>query len=144
MRECVLCWLATATNDGTPNVSPKEMFVPHGEDCVLIANIASPNSVANIARNPSVCVSFVDVFKQKGFKIRGTATLVATSDPAFHSLLAEIHQRGGEDFPVRSIIKVRVEATEPIIAPSYWLYPEATEQSKVDQAMETYGVRPRS
>lgn len=144
MRESVLCWLATATNEGVPNVSPKELFVPYGKDCVLIANIASPKSVANINQNSSVCVSFVEVFKQKGFKLRGRATLVETSDPVFESLINELHKLGGEDFPVLSIIKVLVEAVEPIIAPSYWLFPETTEQSQVDQAMESYGVCPKS
>ncbi|MEZ4398052.1 MAG: pyridoxamine 5'-phosphate oxidase family protein [Candidatus Krumholzibacteriia bacterium] len=143
MQESVLCWLATATRDGVPNVSPKEMFVPYGEDCVLIANIASPNSAANIAGNPSVCVSFVEVFKQKGFKLRGSATLVEASDPDFEVLLRELHRRGGESFPVRNIIRVRVEAVAPIVAPSYWLFPETTEQSQIDQAMQTYGVRPK-
>ena len=144
MQESVLCWLATATNEGVPNVSPKELFVPYENDCVLIANSASPNSVANIKQNASVCVSFLEVFKQKGFKLRGRAALVEPSSPDFASLLKELHQLGGESFPVRSIIKVIVEEAEPIIAPSYWLFPETTEQSQVDQAMESYGVRPKS
>lgn len=143
MWESVLCWLATATNDGIPNVSPKEMFVPYGDDCVLIANIASPGSVANIAENPSVCVSFVELFKQKGFKLQGKARLIETNDPGFDSLLEELHKLGGEGFPVQSVIKVVIESVEPIVAPSYWLFPETTEQSQVDQAMESYGVRPR-
>ena len=143
MRESVLCWLATAKNEGVPNVSPKEMFVPYGDDCVLIANIASPKSVANIAQNSSVCVSFVEVFKQKGFKLRGNATLVETGDPEFELLLKVLHQVGGENFPVRSIIKIRVEGVEPIVAPSYLLFPETTEQGQVEQAMELYGVRPK-
>jgi len=143
MQESVLCWLATATTDGIPNVAPKEMFVPYGDDCVLIANIASPKSARNIESNSAVCVSFVEVFKQKGFKLRGSASLIEPSDSAFEALLKELHQLGGEGFPVRSIIKIAVEAVEPIIAPSYWLFPETTEQSQVDQAMESYGVRPK-
>ena len=144
MQESVLCWLATATADGIPNVSPKEMFVPYGDDCVLIANIASPKSVGNIKSNSAVCVSFVEVFKQKGFKLRGNASLIEPSDSGFEGLLKELHQLGGEGFPVQSIIKIVVEAAEPIIAPSYWLFPETTEQSQVDHAMESYGVRPKS
>lgn len=144
IQESVLCWLATATHDGLPNVSPKEMFVPYGDDCLLIANIASPNSVANIAQNSSVCVSFVEVFKQKGFKLRGSATLIDPHDPDFEPLLVELHQLGGENFPVRSIIKVIVEDVQPIIAPSYWLFPETTEQNQIDQAMDSYGVCPKT
>ena len=66
IERSVLCWLATADAAGVPNVSPKEIFVPFGDDHLLIANIASPESVKNIRGNPHVCVSFVDVFVQKG------------------------------------------------------------------------------
>lgn len=143
MQESVLCWLATSTPDGIPNVSPKEMFVPYGDDCVLIANIASPKSVENIECNSAVCVSFVEVFKQKGFKLSGTALLIEPSDERFEMLLKALHQLGGEGFSVQSIIKITVNAAEPIIAPSYWLFPETTEQSQIDQAMQTYGVQPK-
>lgn len=143
MQESVLCWLATATNDGIPNVSPKEMFVSYGDDCVLIADIASPKSVRNIESNSAVCVSFVEVFKQKGFKLRGSASLIELSDSVFETLLKELHQLGGEGFPIQSIIKIAVEEVNPIIAPSYWLFPETTEQSQMNQAMESYGVHPK-
>ena len=141
VRESVLCWLATANKDGVPNVSPKEMFVPFGDDTILVANIASPGTIANIAQNSSVCLSFVEVFKQKGFKLRGSATLIEKNGPDFDTLLKALHELGGESFPVLSIIKVRVENVEPIIAPSYWLFPETTEHSQIEQAMESYGVR---
>ena len=144
ISESVLCWLATANAKGEPNVSPKEMFVPCGDERLLIANIASPNSVANIKQNPSVCVSFIDIFKQKGFKLRGAARIVESSEPRFQSLLNELHKLGGEAFPVASIIEVTVEAAEQIIAPSYWLFPGTTEQNQVEQAMESYGVRPKA
>ena len=68
---CVLCWLATVDKDQQPNVSPKEMFTYLDDHTLLIANIASPNSVRNIAQQPKVSVSFVDVFTQKGFKLKG-------------------------------------------------------------------------
>jgi predicted pyridoxine 5'-phosphate oxidase superfamily flavin-nucleotide-binding protein len=73
INESVLCWLATAPAAGVPNCSPKEAFTFRGESELVIANIASPESVRNIQANPNVCVSFVNVFKQKGFKLSGTA-----------------------------------------------------------------------
>jgi len=142
LNESVLCWLATVNADGAPNVSPKEMFIPYGDDSVLIANIASPKSVANIKVNSSVCVSFVDIFKQKGFKLTGRASNIESADPDFKSLLKELRKLGGEKFPVLSIIKVTVDKAEPIIAPSYWMFPETTEQSQIEQSMNSYGVRP--
>ena len=52
----VLCWLATVSEKGVPNVSPKELFIFEREKQLLIANIASPQSVKNIRANPtSLC-----------------------------------------------------------------------------------------
>lgn len=143
LKESVLCWLATVSADGVPNVSPKEMFVPYGDDCILIANIASPKSVANIEINSAVCVSFVEVFKQKGFKLTGNATLVKPSDVEFETLKTELYSLGGEGFKIISVIKIKVTQTEPIVAPSYWLFSETTESSQITQAMNAYGVRPK-
>ena len=52
--QSVLCWLATSDKDNFPNVSPKEMFTHFEDNKILIANIASPNSVANILENSNV------------------------------------------------------------------------------------------
>lgn len=62
-QTCILCWLATVDADGQPNVSPKEIFTVFDSEHLVIANIALA-SVRNIAVNPRVCVSFVDVFVQ--------------------------------------------------------------------------------
>ena len=62
----VLCWLATVAPDGSPNVSPKEAFMHDGKGRIIIAHIASPQTVRNITSNPQVCLSFIDVFTQKG------------------------------------------------------------------------------
>lgn len=61
---CVLCWWATADEQGQPNVSPKEVFAVVDDQHLLIANIASPVSVRNIQHNPKVCVSIIDIFVQ--------------------------------------------------------------------------------
>jgi len=53
----VLCWLATVDPTGTPNVTPKEIFAFYGDGHLVIADIASSNSVRNIRSHPSVCVS---------------------------------------------------------------------------------------
>lgn len=143
IKDSVLCWLATVDTYGVPNVSPKEMFVSNENGEILIANIASPSSTKNIESNSNVCVSFIDIFKQKGFKVKGTATIVDESEESYHSKLAFLKQLGSEGFPIKNIIVVGVDSVEPIIAPSYWLFPETTEQTQIAQSMKTYRVNPR-
>lgn len=82
--------LATVDPDGWPNVPPKEVFCAYDAHTLLIANIASPGSRANIRRHPAMCVSFVDVCIQKGFKLQGIATVVESTDDPF-ALAGQLH-----------------------------------------------------
>ena len=140
----VLCWLATVDGDGAPNVSPKEVFTAFGRQTVLVANIASPNTVRNIQANARVCLSFVDVFVEKGYKLKGVAEVVRRSDGGYAELKAPLVQITGGVFPIHSIIAIEVTAVEPVVAPSYRLIPGITEASQIAGAMKTYGVAPVS
>jgi predicted pyridoxine 5'-phosphate oxidase superfamily flavin-nucleotide-binding protein len=139
----VLCWLATVDTDGQPNVSPKEIFTVFDSEHLAIANIASPTSVRNIEGHPRVCVSFVDVFVQKGFKVFGTARNVRRQDDDFSCWAAPLEAKAGPRFPIHSVLVIRASSVEVILAPSYMLYAaETTEQGQVAAAMRTYGVQP--
>jgi uncharacterized protein len=139
----VLCWLATVDGNGQPNVSPKEIFAVFDAEHLVIANIASPTSVRNIQINPLVCVSFIDVFVQKGFKVAGTARNVPRQAAEFSRWAAPLKLKAGLRFPIHSVLVVRATAIDAILAPSYRLYAaETTEQSQVASAMRAYGVQP--
>jgi predicted pyridoxine 5'-phosphate oxidase superfamily flavin-nucleotide-binding protein len=142
-QSSILCWLATVDADGWPNVSPKEIFTVLDPEHLVIANIASPTSVRNIAQNPRVCVSFVHVFVQRGFKVLGTARNVGKTDADFAHWAAPLVAMAGPRFPMHSVIVVRATGVESMVAPSYRLYPnETTEQAQVVSAMRAYRVRP--
>jgi uncharacterized protein len=126
----VLCWLATVNENGQPNVSPKEIFAAFDTEHLVIANIASPNSVRNIEVNPLVCISFIDVFVQKGFKVKGAARNVRRKDTDFSHWAAPLEAKAGPRFPIHSVLVVRATAIEPIL-----------EQSQVVSALRTYGVQ---
>lgn len=144
-RRSTLCWLATVDAAGQPNVSPKEMFAVLDARHLVIANIASPASVRNVAANPRVCVSFIDIFAQKGFKVLGLARNAQRQEADYDRWAASLEAMAGPRFPIRSVLVVRATSVEPIIAPSYRLYPdETTEQSQVESAWRTYRVRPAS
>ena len=140
-RHSVLCWLATVAEHGQPNVSPKEIWAVWDDQHLVIAHIASPTSVRNVAQRAKVCVSFIDVFVQKGFKVLGEARLVPKSHAEFSAWAAPLLPMAGERFPLQAVVVVRATAVEPILAPSYRFYPqETTEASQVEAAMKTYGV----
>jgi len=138
----VLCWLATSDSDNEPNVSPKEIFTHFGDHTLLIAHLASPISARNIKENPKVCVSFVDVFVQKGFKIKGIAKLIEKEHKDFDEKLKPLTDLFSDKLPIKAVIEIEIQKVEPIIAPSYFLFAETTEASQIESAMKTYKVKP--
>jgi uncharacterized protein len=138
----ILCWLATSSSDGQPSVSPKEIFAHFNNDSVIIANVASPNSARNIRENPHACVSFVDVFTQKGYQIKGPAHYLTTKDTSYPEIEQSLKTLTFGKFPFKSVFRVFVNEVSEILAPRYRLFPETTEQDQIESAMISYGVQP--
>ena len=135
----VLCWLATVDINNEPNVSPKEMFLLDDRQKLLIANIASPNSIKNIKINNSVCVSLLDIYTQKGIKLKGKARIIDDKEVDFIDKYKLITGAFSEKFPFSSIIEIQIQKVENIFAPSYVLFPEeTTEESQIQSAIKTY------
>lgn len=136
----VLCWLASVSTDGVPNVSPKEIFLPFGQDAIIIANIASPQTVANIKVSPLVCLSFVDILVQKGFQLKGKAEIIDNQHADFSIMKDELSELAGKLFPFASITKMTVDTAKLILAPRYVLYPDTCEQTQIENAKKQYGL----
>lgn len=144
IQSSVLCWLATVDDLGQPHVSPKEIFAAVDDTHIVIAHIASPHTVRNIANHPKVCLSFVDVFVQKGFKLQGLARIVKAVDPEYLNWAAPLLAMVEGKFKIPSFIVLAVQSVDPILAPSYRFYPEATtEEDQIASAMRQYGVQPK-
>ncbi|MPV86870.1 pyridoxamine 5'-phosphate oxidase family protein [Ostreibacterium oceani] len=136
INRSVLCWLATS-HDNQPNVSPKEIFTYH-DDRLIIANIASPQSVNNIQQNNAVCVSFIDILSQKGYKVTGTAQIIMPNDNAFTPLHSVFSPMVQDKFTILSMIDITPTAIYPILAPSYTYYPDTSEIAMIEQAKAAY------
>ena len=141
VQEAVLCWLATVDADGQPSVSPKEIW-HHDDDRFLIADIASAGSLRAIRANPKVCVSLLDLFRQRGHKLLGDATVIAPDDGAFAAAASPLIEKAGPDFTVRHVIAVRIARQVPIVAPSWRRFPERDADEHIRRTHDTYGVRP--
>jgi len=140
-KNSVLCWLATVDAKGQPNVSPKEIYVIFDDQHIVVANIASPKTAKNVEATGKVCLTFVDILVQKGFKVTGTAENVRLGNPAFATWAAPLLNMVGQRFPISSVIVVTAMAIEPVIAPSYRFYPAATtEADQMQSALKSYGV----
>lgn len=137
--ESVLCWLATVDQEGMPNVSPKEIF-NRCRDKIIIANIASPNSINNIRYNKKVCLSFIEVFIQKGYQIKGWAKVIPKGSadfPEYESILLNMTEG---KFPFISITEITPLHAKSIVAPKYLFYPETTELEQIQSALRAYRI----
>ena len=111
------------------------------EEHLVIAHIASPTSVRNIQQNPKVCVSLIDIFVQKGWKLMGHAQYVNARDEAFHTHAKPLLGMVGDQFKIQGVMVVEVVQAHPILAPSYRFHPESTTESgQIEAAMKAYGV----
>jgi uncharacterized protein len=122
VREQRLGFVATVCPDGTPNLSPKGTTTVWDDDHLVFADIRSPVTVANLQQNPAVEINVVDVVRRKGFRFKGTATVVSEG-PRFQELLSVYQGSGSVQDSVRDMIRrlvlVKVERALPLTSPAY-------------------------
>lgn len=112
-----LGFVATVCADGTPNLSPKGTTAVWDDDHLAFADIRSPETVANLRRNPAVEINVVDVVSRKGFRFKGTARVVEGGE-MFDELRGFYRGRGLTNaFGV--VVLVRVERALPLLSPAY-------------------------
>ena len=98
-------FVATASKNGKPNVSPKGSFRVLDDEHVAFAEIASPGTIANLKENPQVEVIVFDPATWGGCRIRGKAEIIESGDlfESFKSQFAPLKMK------VHSAIKIAVE-----------------------------------
>jgi predicted pyridoxine 5'-phosphate oxidase superfamily flavin-nucleotide-binding protein len=112
-----LAFVATVCADGTPNLSPKGTVAVWGDDAIVFADIRSPMTVANIARNPAMEINVVDQVARKGWRFKGKAEVLSGGEE-FHKLLAFYRGRGSRN-AIRAVVRMTVERALPLVSPAY-------------------------
>jgi predicted pyridoxine 5'-phosphate oxidase superfamily flavin-nucleotide-binding protein len=101
----VPAFVATASKNGKPNVSPKGSFRVLDDEHVVFAEIASPQTIANIRENPQVSVLVFDPDTWGGCRISGKAQIIESGEllDSFKAQFAPMKME------VHSVVKVKVE-----------------------------------
>jgi uncharacterized protein len=118
VRRAILCFVATVNEDGTPNLSPKASLTFRGDE-LLFANIASPQTVWNIRRNPAVEINVVDFLARRGYRFAGRATILGPEDEAFQDVAAWVKATNGKIYPVFDVIRIKIANVRPVLSPAY-------------------------
>jgi uncharacterized protein len=117
IEEQRLGFVATASLDGTPNVSPKGTFAVLDDQTIAFGEIRSPGTIRNLKANPRIEVNFVDAFVRKGYRFAGMATVVERGEPAFDTLLPNL--RSALAHRIRAIVTIAVTKALPLTSPAY-------------------------
>jgi hypothetical protein len=117
VREQRLGFIATVCPDGTPNLSPKGTTTVWDDDHLVFANVRSPGTVANLRANPAIEINVVDPILRKGYRFKGTATIVSDG-PLFDRGVA-LYRSLDVSSPISDIVLIEVGRALPIDSPAY-------------------------
>ena len=135
VTELQLCYAATVTPDGKPNLSPKGSITVLSDDELGFADLASPGTIENLRHNPAIELNIVDPFTRWGFRFKGRAQ--AMKDPEAHRRIAQVL---GPDYPFEQVVKIRVDLASEVFSPVYTLT-QASENEVKRFWLERYGYQ---
>jgi predicted pyridoxine 5'-phosphate oxidase superfamily flavin-nucleotide-binding protein len=115
-----LCFAATVTPDGRPNLSPKGTVRVFDDAHLFFLDIASPRTRANLAHAPWMELNVVDQLSRRGYRFFGTATLHAPGSATYDEATARVFAEEGTTYPVATVVLLEVERAEPLLSPGYW------------------------
>jgi uncharacterized protein len=112
-----LCFAATVSPDGSPNLSPKGTVFVWSDSDLAFFDLASPQTVENLKRDARMELNVVDQRTRTGFRFKGTARVTTSL-----SDLLEARSRYPGDPPsearIRALVVVEVTEARPLISPA--------------------------
>lgn len=117
VEEQRLGFLATVCEDGTPNLSPKGLTFVLDDEHLVIGEVRSPGTIANLTTRPTAEINVVDPIARKGFRFKGNCR-VYSEGVEFEELVTFLRAKGAKS-RLRSVIVMRVERAYPLVSPAY-------------------------
>jgi hypothetical protein len=117
VEEQRLAFVATVCPDGTPNLSPKGTIAVWDDEHLAFANVRSPGTLANLRRNPSVDVNVVDPFARRGYRFKGTGSVLESGE--LHDRIVDFYRKRGVVSPIRGVVLIRVGSAQLVDSPAY-------------------------
>ena len=111
-----LGFVATVSPDGTPNLSPKGTIIVWNND-IIFADIKSPNTVANLKKNPSIEVNVVNPISRKGYRFKGSAKIISEGEE-FKKILSHYKNEGIKS-EINSVVQIKVNVLDEVTSPLY-------------------------
>ncbi|WP_456329317.1 pyridoxamine 5'-phosphate oxidase family protein [Archaeoglobus sp.] len=75
-----ICYFATSTKDGMPNVIPVGLVEPIDDSRILIVDVKMNKTRKNLRENEMVAIAVTDVEKLRAYQLKGRAKVVTSGD----------------------------------------------------------------
>ncbi len=134
-----LSFVATVCEDGSPNLSPKGSVRVYDETHLIFMDIASPNTVANLRRDPRIEINSIDFLRRRGYRFKGTARFCEPGHEAYEWLRSWLVSLNGPGYPANVAVLIEVESARPVLSPAY-TFGNAKEEELVRSWAVTYGL----
>ncbi len=131
-----LCFAATVSADGRPNLSPKGTIRVWDDHHLFFCDIASPQTRRNLEHNPWIELNVVDGLSRRGYRFLGKATL-HRDDEVYQRVTARIREEEGVEYLVEAVVLIRLERVLPVISPGYQHIAEESEMRELWKAKRT-------
>ena len=112
-----LGYVATVSNDNTPNLSPKGTIIVLDESHLVFADIQSPKTIENLEHNPSVEINVVDPFSRRGYRFKGIAEIISSGEK-FNNIISQYKKNGIKNI-IKRVVLVKIEKLSEVFSPLY-------------------------
>ena len=112
-----LGYVATVSNDNTPNLSPKGTIIVLDESHLVFADIQSPKTIENLEHNPSVEINVVDPFSRRGYRFKGIAEIISSGEK-FKDINSQYKKNGIKNI-IKCVVLVKIEKLSEVFSPLY-------------------------
>ena len=114
-----LCFAATVSPDGKPNLSPKGTIRVWDDQHLFFLDIASPGTRANLQARPWMELNVVEQLSRRGYRFFGPVTL-HVGDAVFREATRRVEGEERASYPVAAVVLLALERAAPLISPGYW------------------------
>jgi len=107
-----ICYFATSSKDGKPNVVPMGLVEPIDDSTIMIVDVRMNKTRHNLSENMQVALAVTDSTKLMAYQLKGKANVV-TSGALFEAAVALAKEKGDKK---QKRLQTRLEeTTDPAI-----------------------------
>jgi hypothetical protein len=129
-----LCFAATVTPEGRPNLSPKGTIGVWDDTRLFFLDIASPGTRANLAHSPWMELNVVEQLSRRGYRFSGMAELHVEGSAVYVEAMRRVFGESRPTYPVTAVVLLALERAAPLLSPAYWRVADETAMREIWRA----------